>query len=78
MTAAVVVALNAVLDSLDGWIAGARDNHEGMGHRGEMDPCWEQFGPGDIRRMVADAAREIGLDTYAKDLEKRITKGWDR
>jgi len=47
----------AVLDVLDGWIEGARENNEAMGRR-ESDP--EQFCAKDIRRMVNDAMRVMG------------------
>lgn len=52
-------ALRAVLGSLDGWVAGARENHEALGHR-DFD-CCETFHPNDIRRMVNAAARELGV-----------------
>lgn len=57
-------ALAEVLRMLDGWIEGAKSNHEGLGHRGEPmgEECWTQFHPNDIRNMVADAARQIGVD----------------
>lgn len=54
------LALSAMSDVLDGWIEGAKANHEALGHRGETDPCWERFGPEDIRRMIEDAANEVG------------------
>jgi len=56
-------ALKAMLSQLDGWIQGARENHEAYSHRGEPrgGECWREFAPSDIRRMVNDAAREIGL-----------------
>ncbi len=61
-------ALRALLDALDGWIQGARENHEASGHRGEIrgGECWREFAPSDIRRMVNDAAREMGLDEFAE------------
>lgn len=60
---AVWGTLQSMLGALDGWIEGARDNHEGMGHRGENtgDECWRQFAPSDIRSMVNDVARELGV-----------------
>lgn len=56
-------AFRAVLDALDGWIEGAYENHEALEHGGEPvgDECWRRFHPSDIRRMVADAARELGV-----------------
>jgi len=61
--AAKVAALTAVLVSLDGWIEGAQENHEAMGHRHENrgEECWRSYAPGDIRNMVNDAAREVGV-----------------
>lgn len=55
-------ALRKMLDVLDGWIEGAKENHEAMEHRNENtgDECWQSFHPDDIRRMVNDAAREVG------------------
>jgi hypothetical protein len=54
-------ALRAVLDAVDGWVDGAKENHRALEHRGEQLPCWESFHPDDIRNMVADAARVIGV-----------------
>jgi len=34
-------ALRAVLEALDGWIEGAKSNHEACEHRGEE--CWRSF-----------------------------------
>ncbi len=61
-------ALATVLGVLDGWIEGAKADHEGNGHRGELvgEECWTQFHPEDIRRMVADAAIEMGVDEDAR------------
>lgn len=50
-------ALREVLAALDGWIEGAKSNHEALGHR-DTD-CCETFHPEDIRNMVADAAMSI-------------------
>lgn len=60
------LALAAVLDALDGWIEGAQSNHDDMGHRGENtgDECWRSFAPGDIRNMINDAARELGVTEF--------------
>lgn len=56
-------ALGAVLRALTGWVEGARENHAAMEHRNENrgEECWRQFAPSDIRHMINDAAREVGL-----------------
>lgn len=56
-------ALAHVRRVLDGWIEGAKANHEGLGHRDERagEECWTQFHPDDIRNMVTDAAAELGV-----------------
>lgn len=53
-------ALRKMLEVLDGWTRGARENHDALGHRGESVPCWSQFARADIIVMVADAACELG------------------
>jgi hypothetical protein len=55
------VALRTMLKVVEGWREGARENHDGMGHRGENagEQCWEHWHSSDIRTMVADAAREL-------------------
>jgi hypothetical protein len=60
-------ALATVLGVLDGWIEGAKANHEGNGHRVERtgEECWTRFHPDDIRNMVKDAAAELGVDEDA-------------
>lgn len=57
----VLLVLRAVLDD---WIRGVRANHEAMDHRNENvgEECWRTFGPDDIRVMINDAARELGLE----------------
>lgn len=57
------VALDQLLVVLDSWIEGAKENHQAMGHRNENtgEECWTQFEPDDFRRMINDAARDIGL-----------------
>lgn len=64
-------ALAKLLGVLDGWIEGARSNHDALGHRGEPmgSECWTEFHPSDIRRMVNDAAREVGLSVEFADPE---------
>lgn len=66
MKAAQAHALYAMLVNLDGWIQGAQENHEALGHRYEPvgDECWRSFAPDDIRRMVNDTASELGLDDF--------------
>lgn len=66
--AAASAALTAMLEALDGWIEGARDNHVGMGHRGENvgDECWRRFAPEDIRNMINDAARSVGIGEFPR------------
>jgi hypothetical protein len=56
-------ALAIVWTVLDDWIRGGRENHEALGHRDENrgEECWRSFTPGDIRNMINDAARELGL-----------------
>lgn len=59
-------ALAVFLNVLDSWIQGAKENHDAMGHRNENRgaECWRQFTPSDIRRMVNDAARELGVQEF--------------
>lgn len=59
-------ALRAMLETLDGWIEGAQENHAALGHRGENtgEECWRTFAPADIRRMINDAARELGVREF--------------
>jgi hypothetical protein len=66
-------ALAAMLRILDDWIEGAHSNHEGMDHRGEpvTEECWTRFHPADIRNMINDAARELGLDEFPKPANPR-------
>lgn len=61
------LALVAMLQMLDGWVQGAKENHEAMGHRHENtdEECWRTFAPGDIRNMINDAATELGLAKFA-------------
>lgn len=56
--------LRTVLETLDGWIEGAHGNHDAMGHGGREnigEECWRIYSPSDIRRMINDAAREVGI-----------------
>jgi hypothetical protein len=73
---AATAALTTMLTILDSWIEGARANHEAMAHRGENrgDECWRNFAPSDIRRMVNDAATDLGVTPFPlpeKPLEDR-------
>lgn len=52
-------ALKALLDALDGWVEGAAENHEALGHR-DAD-CCSTFAPDDVREMANDAARVLGV-----------------
>jgi hypothetical protein len=60
-------ALWALLCTLDGWIEGAQEDHEAMGHRGENtgEECWRSFAPADIRSMVNDTARQLGISEFS-------------
>lgn len=57
-------ALDEVISALDGWIEGAKSNHEALGHRGEPvdSECWRVFHVDDIRNMVEDARRQLGAE----------------
>ena len=71
--AAASLALYSLLVNLDGWIDGARSNHDGLDHRGEPmgEECWTQYHPADIRNMVNDVARELGLGEFPKPTTPR-------
>jgi hypothetical protein len=71
--ASASLALYTVLTTLDGWIDGQRENHDAMGHRGENtgSECWRSFAPSDFRRMVNDAARELGLGEFPESTNPR-------
>lgn len=60
-------ALAKMMEVLEGWIEGAQSNHEACDHRGENtgSECWRQYAPSDIRNMINDAAREIGLAEFS-------------
>lgn len=57
-------ALDEVISALDGWIEGAKSNHEALGHRGEPvdGECWRVFHVDDIRNMIEDARRQLGAE----------------
>lgn len=60
-------ALQAVLEVLDGWIEDCMSNHEASAsHQNENrgEECWRTFTPQDIRYMVNDAARTMGLRPF--------------
>jgi len=63
---AMRTALQAVLDVLDGRIERAQDNHHDSYHPNEPQgqECWRRFSPGDIRNMINDAARAVGLTEF--------------
>ena len=67
------LVLATMLDTLDGWINGARENHDAGDHSHENrgDECWRQFAPDDIRRMVNDVAREVGISEFPAPLKPR-------
>jgi hypothetical protein len=60
--------LYSLLVNLDGWIEGARSNHDGLGHRGESvgDECWTRWAPADFRSMINDVAREFGVSEFPR------------
>lgn len=58
------LALYTMLTTLDGWIEGQQANHEALDHRGEIEDCWTRFTPEDIRNMINDAAREVGVGAF--------------
>lgn len=66
--ALVSSVLYAFLVNLDGWIEGARSNHDALGHRDEpmQDECWTRWHPADIRSMVSDVAHEFGVGEFPK------------
>lgn len=65
--------LRAVLDD---WIKGARENHVALGHRNENrgEECWRTFHASDIRVMINDAARELGLEQFVAPEEPEEEK----
>jgi hypothetical protein len=69
-------ALVSMLDILDGWIEGQKSNHEACDHRGESrgEECWRTWAPSDIRNMINDAARELGLAEFPAPREPEEDK----
>lgn len=59
-------ALVAVLRTLDDWIEQAKENHEALDHRNcrKGEECWRRYAPSDIRTMVNDVARDLGLAKF--------------
>jgi hypothetical protein len=76
VAAAKSTALAAVLGTLDGWIEGQRANHDALDHRAEPvgEECWRRFAPADIRNMVNDAAREVGVHEFTLPKKGRETE----
>lgn len=59
-------AVQTMRYTLDGWIEGAESNCEALGHGGASSHddgrlCGQAFEVEDIRKMIADAARELGI-----------------
>ena len=69
--------LGKVLQVLDGWIEGAQEDHEASEHRDENrgEECWRSFAPSDIRNMINDAARELGMTEFPAPVEPREDQG---
>lgn len=63
------LTLQAMLATLDGWIEGAYENHQAMEHRNENtgEECWRKFEPSDIRHMINDTARDLGVTEFVID-----------
>lgn len=67
---------------LDGWIEGAKSNHDALGHRNcnaDGSDCWEQHHTEDVRRMIDDGVNELeakrpGIVALMADAAK---KRWD-
>jgi hypothetical protein len=59
--AALVEALQAMREAVDGWSETAKENHEALGHRGESagQECWRTFDTSDIYNMIEDARRQL-------------------
>jgi len=56
-------ALAVMRAVLDDWIRGSRENHYANDHRNENagEECWRTFDVVDVRNMINDAARKLGL-----------------
>jgi hypothetical protein len=64
--AAYAAAVREMHRTLHGWIEGAKENCDAMGHRGEANPCWETWHVTDLRGMVGDIARALGVPEAAE------------
>lgn len=66
--ALVSSVLYALLVNLDGWIEGARENHDALDHRGEPvgEECWTRWHPADVRSMINDVAREFAVGEFPR------------
>jgi hypothetical protein len=66
--ALVSSVLYSMLVNLDGWIQGARENHDALDHRGESvgEECWTRWHPADFRSMINDVAREFGVSEFPR------------
>lgn len=56
-------ALTVMLAVLDSWVEGAKANHAALEHHPHplgME-CWTRFHVSDIKNMIDDAARELGI-----------------
>lgn len=55
------IALEAMLDVAEGWAKTAAENDEAMGRRDRVSASRQPFYLSDMRTMIDDAAREVGL-----------------
>lgn len=70
------LALVAMDRALDSWIEGAKENHQALEHRNENtgEECWRSFAPSDIRNIINDVARELGLAEFRAPAEPEEDK----
>lgn len=56
-------ALRRMRIMVESWVAQQQEEHEANGHRREDvgQPCWNRWHPNDIRTMINDTARELGV-----------------
>jgi hypothetical protein len=59
--------LRKMLAVLDGWREGSQSNHDELGHRDEFESCCGNHHANDVRNMVNDAARELGVPEPWRD-----------
>lgn len=78
--AGAVAALRTMLEEVAGWIETAQSNHQGMDHRGENrgEECWRSWAPADIRSMINDAARRLGVAEFPVPAERPEDKELER